>query len=100
MSIEKKLIPMTKNSPTILKASPPSISSCLLFIAAYWVALLILGRIVSRPEAATFISSWLGQGAAVVAAVILGLAFYNLSTVLYRTLTSLPFAVALITAIV
>lgn len=91
---------MVKNTTTIVKASPPQISSCLLYIIAYWIALLILGRLASRPEAITFIFSWPGQAAAVVAAAILGLALWNLRRPLYRTLASLPFAVSMMISIV
>jgi hypothetical protein len=98
MSVMDK--PERCSQSSVMAPKTPDLTTSLLHLGVFWVALLMLQRVATLLDPQKIISSPWGQGAAVLAAALLGFIAWSFRRPLYKTLTSLPFAVALLLAIV
>jgi hypothetical protein len=87
---------MERENPRREPANRNNITACLLLLGVFWVALLIIERFASWIDSTNLLSSFLGQGMAVVSIAILGSVIFIGRHLLYRTLTSPPFSVAIL----
>ena len=79
---------------------PARLWSCFLYLGGLALLMLAVDRLIAWPVTKVLMSSWIGLSLALVLITIAGLVVWRQRQVLYRSLTSSRFCVALLTFIV
>ena len=89
----------TEDSVSVWEGRPIRLSRIFLALGVFWIVLAVAEAIFSLPTVAGFYTSWLGQALLIIVIAGLLMAVWTARGVLYQTLTSVSFSIALLTMI-